>query len=106
MKVLFGCTIFSSAFLLFAIQPMIAKTILPWFGGAASVWITALLFFQVVLLLGYLYAYGISRLPGRVQAAVHIALLALAAATLPLAPNPALSLPVQRTRFPGYSGCC
>ena len=90
MKVLFGCTIFSSAFLLFSIQPMIAKTILPWFGGAASVWITALLFFQVVLLLGYLYAYGISRLPGRAQAAVHIALLALAAATLPLAPSAAL----------------
>ena len=49
-------TIFLSSFLLFLVQPIIAKQILPWFGGAASVWATCLVFFQTVLLFGYAYA--------------------------------------------------
>ena len=53
---LYAATIFLSAFLLFLVQPVIAKQILPWFGGAASVWATCLVFFQTVLLFGYAYA--------------------------------------------------
>jgi hypothetical protein len=52
----YALTIFLSAFLLFLVQPLIAKQILPWFGGAASVWTTCLLFFQSALLAGYAYA--------------------------------------------------
>ena len=52
---LFAVTVFLSAFLLFQIQPMVAKMILPWFGGSSSVWSTCLVFFQAELLLGYLY---------------------------------------------------
>lgn len=55
---------------------MIAKAILPRFGGTAGVWVTCMLFFQVVLLIGYLYAYWITRLPRRVQALIHITILA------------------------------
>ncbi len=53
---LFALTIFGSAFLLFLVQPIVAKEILPWFGGSASVWATCLVFFQTALLLGYAYA--------------------------------------------------
>ena len=52
----YASTIFLSAFLLFLVQPLIAKQILPWFGGSAAVWTTCMLFFQTVLLLGYAYA--------------------------------------------------
>jgi hypothetical protein len=71
-----GATIFLSAFLLFWIQPLIAKRILPWFGGATAVWVTCLLFFQVLLLAGYCYAHALSRAPARVQGIVHAAALA------------------------------
>jgi SAM-dependent methyltransferase len=83
--ILYAATIFLSAFLLFQVQPLIAKMILPWFGGTAAVWTTCMLFFQLLLLGGYLYshAYVSGRIPARRQ--VHIVLLALAAATLPLA---------------------
>ena len=57
----YSLTIFLSAFLLFEVQPIIAKTILPWFGGTSAVWSTCMLFFQVVLLLGYLYAHLLHR---------------------------------------------
>ena len=80
-------TIFLSAFLLFQIQPMIAKMILPWFGGSAAVWITAMLFFQSALLCGYLYAHwSIRSLGPRTQMLVHVALLALSLAFLPIVP--------------------
>ena len=73
---LYGLTIFIGAFLLFQIQPIIARLILPWFGGAAAVWSACLLFFQVVLLLGYLYAHLLVRwLRPRAQFFVHIAAL-------------------------------
>ncbi|HXY61409.1 MAG TPA: hypothetical protein VEJ22_00620, partial [Nitrospirota bacterium] len=84
---LFASTIFLSAFLLFQIQPMIAKMILPWFGGSAAVWITAMLFFQTALLGGYLYAHwSISRLRPKTQTITHMLLLLLSLAFLPIAP--------------------
>ena len=66
-------------------QPLIAKMILPWFGGTAAVWTTCMLFFQLLLLAGYVYshAYVTQRIPARRY--VHVVLLVLAAATLPLA---------------------
>ncbi len=80
-------TIFLSAFLLFQVQPMIAKMILPWFGGSASVWITAMLFFQTALLAGYLYAHwSVRTLSPRMQTAVHGSLIVLSLFFLPLAP--------------------
>ena len=85
---LYSITIFISAFLLFQVQPVIAKIILPWFGGSSAVWSTCMLFFQVVLLLGYLYAHWAhSRLAPRRQALVHIAALAVSLAALPILPN-------------------
>jgi hypothetical protein len=68
--------IFLGAFLLFLVQPLLAKYFLPWFGGAPAVWTTCMLFFQLLLLAGYAYAHGLaSRLTPRVQAVVHCALL-------------------------------
>ncbi len=83
----FALTIFTGAFLLFQIQPLIGKYILPWFGGGPGVWTTCMLFFQVVLLAGYAYAHAISRrLTPRAQAGLHLVLLAAALATLPITP--------------------
>ncbi len=83
-------TIFLSAFLLFQVQPMIAKMILPWFGGSAAVWITAMLFFQTVLLGGYLYAHwSVRTLAPKGQAAVHALLLGLSLLLVPVMPSPA-----------------
>jgi SAM-dependent methyltransferase len=84
----YAATIFLSSFLLFVVQPLIARLILPWFGGSAAVWTTCMLFFQALLLAGYAYAHllvGKVR-SGRVLAIMHTALLALAVATLPIAP--------------------
>jgi hypothetical protein len=81
-------TIFLSAFLLFLVQPVIAKQILPWFGGAAAVWATCLVFFQSVLLLGYAYSDWTTRwLTPRKQAWLHIALLAASVLLLPIIPD-------------------
>jgi hypothetical protein len=86
---LYAATIFLSAFLLFEVQPMIGKIILPWFGGSASVWSTCLLFFQASLLAGYLYAHFSTRyLKPRQQALLHVALLAVSIALLPILPSP------------------
>lgn len=76
-----------SAFLLFQVQPVISKFILPWFGGGPGVWTTCMLFFQVLLFAGYAYAHGLTRLPRRWQAIAHGALLLAAAAALPIAPG-------------------
>jgi hypothetical protein len=85
---LYAGTIFLSAFLLFLVQPIIAKQILPWFGGAASVWATCLVFFQSILLLGYAYADWTSRrISPRAQAKLHMALLAASLALLPIIPD-------------------
>jgi spermidine synthase len=84
LKSLFAGTIFSSAFLLFLVQPLIAKQILPWFGGSAAVWSVCMVFFQVVLLAGYAYADWLTRRPVRVQAAVHCTLLLCSLVFLPI----------------------
>src|SRR5215471_5373588 len=83
----YALTISLSAFLLFEVQPVIAKMILPWFGGSSAVWSTCMLFFQIVLLLGYAYAHLLHKLPRRRQAIVHISLLAISLATLPIIPG-------------------
>ena len=86
--ILYALTILVSAFLLFQVQPVIAKIILPWFGGSAAVWTTCLLFFQMVLLLGYLYSHAVIRyLQPRVQMLLHIGLLVASIAVLPIYPN-------------------
>lgn len=77
-------TIFLSAFLLFLVQPIIAKQILPWFGGSAAVWTTCLVFFQSILLAGYAYADLGTRLGMRRQTMLHAALLVLSLLTLPI----------------------
>ena len=83
---IYAATIFLSSFLLFLVQPLIARLILPWFGGSAAVWTTCMLFFQVLLLAGYAYAHALGKLAGRRQAVVHTALLLAALATLPIMP--------------------
>lgn len=82
-------TVFLSAFLLFQVQPLIGKFILPWFGGAPGVWMTCLMFFQVALLAGYAYAHlVVSRLRPRTQAWLHGAMLLVAVVlTLPIIPS-------------------
>ena len=85
---LYALTILVSAFLLFQVQPVIARIILPWFGGSAAVWTTCLLFFQLVLLLGYLYSHALVRyLKPRAQMMVHGALLLASAMALPIYPS-------------------
>ncbi|MEI9971148.1 MAG: hypothetical protein WDO73_03315 [Ignavibacteriota bacterium] len=87
---LYALTISLSAFLLFEVQPVIAKIILPWFGGTSAVWTTCMLFFQAVLLGGYLYAHWLhERVPSRKQAWTHIALLGVSLAALPIIPGAA-----------------
>src|SRR5271166_6506422 len=86
--ILYALTIVVSAFLLFQVEPIIAKIILPWFGGSAAVWTICLLFFQVVLLLGYAYAHAVVRyLKPRVQGIVHMVLLLGSLAVLPIYPS-------------------
>jgi SAM-dependent methyltransferase len=84
---LFALTIFTSAFLLFLVQPIIAKQILPWFGGSAAVWTTCLVFFQGALLAGYAYAdLVVRRLSLPRQALLHCSLLVASLLALPIVP--------------------
>ncbi|MGI5860432.1 MAG: hypothetical protein ACOX6T_00070 [Myxococcales bacterium] len=95
---LFASVIVLSAFLLFLVQPLIGRVVLPWFGGTPAVWTTCMLFFQVLLLAGYGYSHLLAaRLRSRQQARLHAALLAAAALALgvttvfwgtPLVPGP------------------
>ena len=85
--VLFGLTIVLSAFLLFQVQPMIAKLILPWFGGSAAVWTSCMLFFQMALLGGYAWAHWLSEQPLKRQIVLHVSLLAISLAVLPIIPS-------------------
>ena len=89
MKIVpFAAATFLGAFLLFQVQPLIGKFILPWFGGATSVWTTCLLFFQIVLLAGYAYAHLLARVKKPVsQAIIHLVVIAAALAFLPIAPS-------------------
>jgi len=83
---IFGAAALVSAFLLFWVEPFFARLVLPLLGGAPAVWNTCLMFFQTLLLLGYLYAHGTSRLLSpRRQVIVHLSLLALCLFTLPIA---------------------
>jgi len=83
-RIMFGGTIFLAAFLLFLVEPMAAKQLLPIFGGSAAVWITCLVFFQTALLCAYLYAHWLTRSPAHprpIRWILHLALLAIAAAS-------------------------
>lgn len=96
----YSVNIAGSAALLFVVQPIIAKALLPHFGGSAGVWVTCMMFFQLVLLLGYLYSFWITRFPGpAVRTLVHLCLLGVSLWALPLHPrveaitgNPTLSI--------------
>ncbi len=90
LMIAYALTIFISAFLLFQVQPIIARYILPWYGGTPAVWTTCMLFFQVALVGGYAYAHLLrSRLTPPRQAIVHVLLLGLALAFLPITPDDA-----------------
>lgn len=84
----YAATVFLSAFLLFQVQPLIAKFILPWFGGSPAVWTTCMVVFQVLLFAGYAYAHLTTEyLKPRQQIALHALLLLFAISTLPIAPD-------------------
>ena len=84
----YALTIFVSSFLLFQVQPVIAKIILPWFGGSAAVWNTCMLFFQAALLGGYTYAHVLyDKAPAKQQFRIHAGLLAISLAVLPIMPG-------------------
>jgi len=84
----YALTVFAGAFLLFQVQPLIAKFILPWFGGGPGVWTICMLFFQVLLVGGYAYAHlSLRWLKPRRQAILHLALLVAALALLPITPS-------------------
>src|SRR5262245_36383300 len=86
----YAFTIFSGAFLLFLVQPLIAKYLLPWFGGGTGIWTTCLVFFQLTLLAGYGYAHLLcTRLRPKMQIGIHLALLAVALVLLPITPSDA-----------------
>ena len=79
LRSLYALTIFLSAFLLFVVEPMVAKQLLPTLGGSSAVWTTCLVFFSIALLLGYLYAHWLSsRFTPTQQAVIHILLLTAA----------------------------
>jgi hypothetical protein len=85
IPILFAVAIFTSAALVFVVQPMVTKLVLPMLGGSPSVWNTSMVFFQTALLAGYAYAHALQRLKAmRSQLAVHLALLTVAALFLPL----------------------
>jgi hypothetical protein len=85
MTVLFAAAMFASALLLFLVQPMFAKLLLPRFGGSPAVWTTCMLFFQSALLAGYAYSHSVVRLRRSwQQATVHVAVMALPILTLPI----------------------
>ena len=108
----FAITLFVSAALLFMVQPMIGRLVLPLVGGSPAAWNTCMVFFQMLLLLGYAYAHVVTtRLPNRKQVVVHAAVLAIAIATLALgvafgptkSPIPVLrSLAPQGTEYPMF----
>ncbi|MBI5215688.1 MAG: fused MFS/spermidine synthase [Ignavibacteriae bacterium] len=88
LMLLYGSTIFLSAFLLFQVQPIISKYILPWYGGSMSVWTTCMLFFQMFLLFGYLYAHLLTKYFSKnIQAFVHLVLMVASLLLLPVIPS-------------------
>ena len=110
---LFPATIFLSAFLLFQLQPMMGRFVLPWFGGGPAVWTTCMLFFQTALLAGYAYAHWLgshwlrSPKPGsqkmtKLFASIHTGLLAASVALLPVTPNARLWKPLTSDNPTGH----
>jgi hypothetical protein len=96
-------TIFLSAFLLFQVQPMMGRFVLPWFGGGPAVWTNCLLFFQALLLAGYAYAHWLGSRPSlRMQTSVHIALLAASLLFLPILPRADIWKPASSTDPSGH----
>ncbi|MFV1995678.1 MAG: ferrichrome ABC transporter permease, partial [Verrucomicrobiales bacterium] len=90
--VAFAFAIFVSAFLLFQVQPVIGRFILPWYGGSPAVWSSCMLFFQVALLAGYGYAHLLAtHFPARRQVLIHLVLLAISLLWLPITPGEGLS---------------
>ena len=86
----FAATTLLGAFLVFQVQPIISKCVLPWFGGTPAVWTTCMLFFQILLFAGYLYAHVLRTFCHPIlQAIIHISLLALASLALPIEPSDA-----------------
>ncbi len=86
--VLYSATIFLGAFLLFQVQPILAKLILPWFGGAAAVWIISLAFYQLTYLLGNVYAHTLMQRAGaRISTRTHVLLLGTSLLLLPILPS-------------------
>src|SRR3954452_14150707 len=83
-RLCFIATIFVSSFLLFLVQPMIARMALPRLGGAPSVWNSAMLVYQALLLVGYAYAHWLGRFRSQRQAFIHLGLLVVAGLTLPI----------------------
>ncbi len=87
--IIHALTIFTSAFLLFLVQPIMAKQILPWFGGSAAVWTTCLVFFQFLLLFGYAYSDWTTRnMKPRQQVSLHVVLLVVSLVSLPIIADP------------------
>ena len=85
--IMFALTTFLSAFLLFQVQPLLSKAILPWFGGSPAVWTVCMLFFQVTLFVGYLYSHLATRYLSKTgQAALHVVLLLVATLLGPITP--------------------
>jgi spermidine synthase len=84
----YALTVFVGAFLLFQVQPLIGKYVLPWYGGSPEVWTVCMLLFQVLLLGGYAYAHlSVSYLPPRGQVILHVALITCALVLLPITPS-------------------
>src|ERR1700761_8026216 len=96
LRSLYILTVSLSAFLLFAMEPMAAKQLLPTMGGSSAVWTTCLVFFSVTLLLGYLYAHWVaSRLNPRQQAVAHVVMLTAALLMLGHRVHPSAALAVS-----------
>ena len=90
LMVVYAATTFLSAFLLFQVQPILGGFLLPWFGGGPGVWTACMLFFQLLLLGGYVYAHLLGRVQTvRRQALIHLAVIMLTLLALPILPDPA-----------------
>src|SRR5690349_6225330 len=101
MPLIFGITVFLSSFLLFAVQPMLAKFLLPTFGGTAGVWAACVVIFQTLLLAGYAYAHLLRlKLSATSQRVLHLLVLLAALFFLPPTPSPSLASTVQPTTAP------
>lgn len=105
MLTLFAAALFTSAFLLFWLEPLFAKMVLPTLGGSPGVWNTCLMFYQAALLLGYLYAHvGSRRLSPRRQAVLHVALLVVAGLALPIGIPEGWTPPAEGSPIPWLLG--